>query len=176
MKTEREVLEELWKELFPRNVPLTTENILAIFTAGRAPLLKEIDQLNAAIDAKITICGDEKIQQLQAKVAMYAEKLNRIVTLNKLLREPNIHIESIREWQKELRSLEESATEQDVTRFTNSIRDDAYQLGGKHMIELLEEGYGFDFEPAGLNASIKHQLSLPYENKITIRQRRGEQV
>ena len=113
---------------------------------------------------------DAEIEQLNAKVAMLTK------TGLEYVDEINNENQTLFEYERTKHNFVEalSATEQDVTRFTNSIRDDAYQLGGKHMIELLEEGYGFDFEPAGLNASIKHQLSLPYENKITIRKRRGE--
>lgn len=41
--------------------------------------------------------------------------------------------------------------------------DIAYRLGGEHMIDLLENGYGFDFTPDGLAASIKKQLEYGYE-------------
>lgn len=39
----------------------------------------------------------------------------------------------------------------------------AYRAGGKDMIHLLEEGYGFDFTPDGLAWSIKNQLEYGYE-------------
>ncbi len=79
--------------------------------------LAEIEQLNAALDAKITICGDEKIRELNAKVAMMREAI-------KPMRDLLADMAWDSEYDKLIKNADTalSATEQDVTRWVNVVK------------------------------------------------------
>lgn len=90
-----------------------------------------------AIDDKLALKALDKIKSLELELCGYVELLEKESQYSRELFEKS-------------KVLEEEL-------------DTAYRLGGKHMIELLEEGYGIDFSPAGIGSSIKTQLEQKYE-------------
>ena len=109
---------------------------------------KKIEQLNSALDAKITICGDERIHELKAKVAMLRDYLDDIIRTG---------------WVYDSDAIKQAltATEQDVTRWVNQVKADA--------LEEVEESTWF---------SEKHQYDVISRDEVTkmMKQLRGEQV
>ena len=69
------VLEMMEAGAIPMLDSMTARHQFAVWQACAELKDKEIEQLNAALDAKITICGDERVHQLQAKLAMMSEAL-----------------------------------------------------------------------------------------------------
>ncbi len=107
-------------------------------------LKKRIDEKDAEIEhlhKRVYDAGtmvermDEEIEQLNAKVAMYAEKLNELHILAKL------HIRDYADYRlsDEVPQLL-SATEQDVTRWVNNVKADALEEAvGMNAVEIVRK-------------------------------------